>query len=308
MKLVPDQHACTYNKCHLHIDAPRVKGEVMRNTPPAHFCHRVPLLTIGIGLELYSHHIFFTANPRDGRFFVHALCAVFIGAPSTLGGFLDPGAFNEVASGEQAANLSLGASLFNGTGAPTLFGHIQVDGKRTGDGVISVFDIAAALSCIPVNIQVAAVQWELRLSGMGELKLAARENRWVLVTLPKSSAQMERCVPPSGPRSGRLQRRGGLTPGADEAPARGAGSGNRKYCRSRASRSSLRSALAALGARCARRSLRSALAALGARCARRSPRSLRSPRSPRSLRSPRSPRSPRSLHSTHSTRSPSVRH
>ena len=62
---------------------------------------------------------------------------VFIGAPSTLGGLLDPGAFNEVASGEQAANLSLGASLFNGTGAPTLFGQIQVDGKRTGDGAIN---------------------------------------------------------------------------------------------------------------------------------------------------------------------------
>jgi len=39
---------------------------------------------------------------------------------------------------------------------------------------------------------------------------------------------------------------------------------------------SLRSALAALGARCARRSLRSALAALGARCARRSLHSARS--------------------------------
>ena len=45
--------------------------------------------------------------------------------------------------------------------------------KRTG---ISVFDVAAALSCIPVNIQVAAVHWELRPSDVGELKLAALEN------------------------------------------------------------------------------------------------------------------------------------
>jgi len=40
MKSVPDQHACTYTKCHLHIDAPRVKGEVMCNTPPAHFFYK----------------------------------------------------------------------------------------------------------------------------------------------------------------------------------------------------------------------------------------------------------------------------
>jgi len=79
-----------------------------------------------------------------------AFACLDIGAPSTLGGLLDPGAFNEVASGAQAANLALGASLLNGTGAPTLFGQTQVcdDGKRTGDGVINVFDIAAALSWI----------------------------------------------------------------------------------------------------------------------------------------------------------------
>jgi len=37
MKSVPDQHMCTYAKCHSHIDASRVKGEVVRNTPQAHF-------------------------------------------------------------------------------------------------------------------------------------------------------------------------------------------------------------------------------------------------------------------------------
>ena len=51
-----------------------------------------------------------------------AFSCLDICAPSTLGGLVDPGAFNEVASGEQAANLALGASLLNGTGTPTLFG------------------------------------------------------------------------------------------------------------------------------------------------------------------------------------------
>ena len=126
----------------------------------------------------YTRQVRISAGGQIVNIGAIVLCAlpVFIGAPSTLGGLLDPGAFNEVASGEQAAKLSLGASLFNGTGAPTLFGQIQVDVKRTGDGAINVFDIAAALSGIPLNIQVAAVHWELRPSDMGELKLAAREN------------------------------------------------------------------------------------------------------------------------------------
>jgi len=40
-----------------------------------------------------------------------AFACLDIGAPSTLGGLLDPVAFNEVASSEQAANLALAGSL-----------------------------------------------------------------------------------------------------------------------------------------------------------------------------------------------------
>jgi len=99
MKSVLDQHMCTYANCHLHIGASRVKGEVVRNTPQAH----LPLGCL-LDLELYSHHIL---HSKSARWSIFCPCAlpVFIGAPSTLGGLLDPGAFNEVASGEQAANL-----------------------------------------------------------------------------------------------------------------------------------------------------------------------------------------------------------
>jgi len=72
-----------------------------------------------------------------------------IGSPSTLGGLVDPEAFNALAT-NQSANLALGDAISIGTGTPTLFGQTQTcgDGKRVGDGLINVFDIATALDWI----------------------------------------------------------------------------------------------------------------------------------------------------------------
>jgi hypothetical protein len=73
-----------------------------------------------------------------------------IGAPSTLGGFVDPSAFNALATGDSAANLALGATVGNATNAKsTLFGQTQLcGGKRVGDGIVNIFDIATAMAWI----------------------------------------------------------------------------------------------------------------------------------------------------------------